>query len=216
MKDKKRYLIIGLVLAILILGTVSFVYLSKSENEEKNQVNITTEENLNLDDKQIELFNILVGLESKEMKIVSNPLRIEGTFIIPKDTALNGIEYYLKSSNNKDIKDVEIELDSNTLKVNAKYNLFGKFKTPVEMSVVPSLTKESDIKLDLKDIKVLNLKINQKIIDGIIGNWFSNLNGISVDGGDVVIDKRNFKSISIKDLSIEDSKLLIGLSLKLN
>ena len=215
MKKKRNFIIGMVVLSIMIIMAVSISYISKSSSSD-NKTQVETNTNIKLEDKQLEIFKTLVGLESKEMKILDNPLRIDGSFIIPEDTVLNGVKYYLKTSKNNDIKDVEIRLLSNSIKINAKYNLFGTFKTPVEISVVPSLTKESNIKLDIKDIKVLNLKINQKLIDSIISNWFTDQKGITVDGGDVIIDKNNFKDISVKDISIESSKLVIDISLKLD
>ncbi|RDY27879.1 hypothetical protein CHL78_007700 [Romboutsia weinsteinii] len=216
MKKKRNYIIGIIILAIMIIIAISVSYMSKNSKVENKKEQIEESTNIKLEDKQLEIFKTLVGLESKEMKIVDNPLRVDGTFLIPQETVLNGVNYYLKTSKNKDIKDVEVSLLENSIKIKAKYNLFGTFKTPVEISVVPSLTKDSDIKLDLKDIKVLNLKINQKLIDSIIDNWFTNQEGITIDGGDVIIDKKNLKGITVKDISIKSSNLIIGLSLKLD
>lgn len=200
----------------MIIIAISVSYMSKNSKVENKKEQIEESTNIKLEDKQLEIFKTLVGLESKEMKIVDNPLRVDGTFLIPQETVLNGVNYYLKTSKNKDIKDVEVSLLENSIKIKAKYNLFGTFKTPVEISVVPSLKENSDIKLDLKDIKVLNLKINQKLIDSIIDNWFTNQEGITIDGGDVIIDKKKLKGITVKDISIKSSNLIIGLSLKLD
>lgn len=198
------------------MAILSQINIGHDYTGKKPSLEIESDTNIKIPDKQKEFLQVLVGLESKNMKIEDNPLRIEGTFIIPEGTVLKGIKYYLKTSKNKDIKDVEINLESDQMKIKAKYSLFGKFKTPVEMSVVPSLTENSDIRLDLKDIKVLNLKINQKLIDSIINNWFSDQKGISVDDGDVIIDKRNFNGISLNDLSIKSSDLIINLSINLD
>lgn len=216
MKKKRNYIIGIIILAIMIIIAISVSYMSKNSKVENKKEQIEESTNIKLEDKQLEIFKTLVGLESKEMKIVDNPLRVDGTFLIPQETVLNGVNYYLKTSKNKDIKDVEVSLLENSIKIKAKYNLFGTFKTPVEISVVPSLKENSDIKLDLKDIKVLNLKINQKLIDSIIDNWFTNQEGITIDGGDVIIDKKKLKGITVKDISIKSSNLIIGLSLKLD
>lgn len=216
MNKKRIYITLGIILTAILVSVLLQINISHDYSSNKPELDIESNTNIKIPDKQREFLKVLVGLESKNMKIEDNPLRIEGTFVVPQDTVLNGIKYYLKTSKNKDIKDVEINLESEKMKIKAKYNLFGKFKTPVEMSVVPFLTENSDIRLDLKDIRVLNLKINQKLIDSIINNWFSDQKGISVDDGDVIIDKRNFKGVSLNDLLIKSSNLVINLSINLD
>ena len=216
MNKKRIYITLGIILTAILVSVLLQINISHDYSSNKPELDIESNTNIKIPDKKREFLKVLVGLESKNMKIEDNPLRIEGTFVVPQDTVLNGIKYYLKTSKNKDIKDVEINLESEKMKIKAKYNLFGKFKTPVEMSVVPFLTENSDIRLDLKDIRVLNLKINQKLIDSIINNWFSDQKGISVDDGDVIIDKRNFKGVSLNDLLIKSSNLVINLSINLD
>ena len=216
MNKKRIYITLGIILTAILVSVLLQINISHDYSSNKPELDIESNTNIKIPDKQREFLKVLVGLESKNMKIEDNPLRIEGTFVVPQDTVLNGIKYYLKTSKNKDIKDVEINLESEKMEIKAKYNLFGKFKTPVEMSVVPFLTENSDIRLDLKDIRVLNLKINQKLIDSIINNWFSDQKGISVDDGDVIIDKRNFKGVSLNDLLIKSSNLVINLSINLD
>ena len=215
LKNKKLYVIVIIVIMLLI-GGIGIINFNKSNNFETHNGTSNSNEELKLLDNQVAFVKALVGLESKEMKIIDNPLRLEGSFIIPDKTLLNSIEYYLAKSKNTDIKDVEVSINKDGIEISGKYNLFAKFMTPVEITVVPSITKENDVKLDLKDIKVLKLKINNKIIDAIIESWFSNLQGIRIDNGDVVIDKSNFKGVTVKSLSIESSNFVIGISIKLD
>lgn len=217
MNKKRIYIFSGIIVSIiLVLVLLSKTKIDNNYSDKKPELDIKSDNNISIQDKQREFLKALVGLESKSMRIEDNPLRIEGTFVVPQDTVLKGVQYYLNTSKNKDIKDVEIKIESELIKIKAKYNLFGKIKTPVEMSVLPSLTENSDIRLDLKDIKVLNLKINQKLIDSIINNWFSDQKGISVDNGDVIIDNRNFKGVSLNDLLIKSSNLIINLGINLS
>lgn len=213
MKNKKRYILPIIIIIVLIIRGFSIVNLNKN-NEDTSKISSSEDEELKLLDKQVEFIKSLVGLESKEMQILDNPLRLEGTFIIPEKTLLKGIQYYLETFKNTDIKDVKVSINNDGIRISGRYNLFLKFMTPVELTVVPSLTKDGDLKLDLNDIKVLKLKINDKIIDSIVESWFSNLKGISTDNGGVVIDKSDFKGVSLKSLSVESSNLIISISVK--
>ena len=80
---------------------------------------------------------------------------------------------------------------------------------------MPTITKEKNLRLNLKDIRLLNLSLNENIIDAVIDSWFSDLENISVDRGDVIIDKFFFKNTEIKSIDLKEDYLVIDLSLKI-
>lgn len=215
MKIKKIYIIIGLVLLILIIGGYesSKKWLEYIENKPKKEINTNT--NIRLTDSQTELLHTLVGLEAKEMKVVDNPLRIEGKFKVPEKTILNYINYYLKSSNNKEVQDVKVSINNKNIKISAKYELLKTLKTPIEISIVPSIINKSNINLHIEDIKVLGLSVDEDIIDAVVASWFSNTEGIKVKNGDVILNKSNFKDITVQSISMEENSMEIRLSLKI-
>lgn len=215
MKNRRKYLLIFIILFIIIslffIG--SFELKSINNNNPKIDMNVNT--NFNLPQSQIEYIQSLVGLESKDMKILDNPLRIEGSFYIPEDTILSFINHYLKNTKNKDIENIKITINENGLTIGGQYKLLAYLKTPIDIDILPTLTEDNDVRLNLKDIRLLNLSLNNDIVDAIADSWFSNLDNITVDKGDIIIDKSFFKNTNIKSISVEKDYLVVNLSISL-
>ena len=215
MKHRRKYLFIGIIFFVItslfFIGRVEW----KSRNDNSPKVDMNVNTNFNLPQNQIEYIQSLVGLESKDMKILDNPLRIEGSFYIPEDTILSYVSHYLKNTNNKDIENIKITINENGLTIGGQYKLLAYLKTPIDIDILPTLTEDNDLKLNLKDIRVLNLSLNNDIVDAIADSWFSNLDNITVDKGDIIIEKTFFKNTHIKSISVEKDFLVVNLSTSL-
>lgn len=215
MENKRKYLFIILIIFILIslffLGSFEW----KRINNKNSNTDIDVNTNLNLPKSQIEYLQSLVGLESKNMKILDNPLRVEGSFYIPEDTILSYINHYLKKSNNKDIENVQVTINKNGLTIRGQYKLLAYLKTPIDIDILPVLTEDNDLKLNLKDIRLLNLSLNNDIIDAIVDSWFSNMDNVTVENGDIIIDKSFFENANIKSMSVEKDYLVMDLSISI-
>lgn len=212
MKKKNKYLCISLVLLVTIGLFIMGNFKGKDmNNKSKTDINIDT--SLKLPKTKIDYIQSLVGLKSTNMKILDNPLRIEGRFYIPEDTILTYIKYYLKKTNNKDIQNIKITINENALTISGSYKLLDNLKTPIDIDILPTLTDNNDLRLSFKDIRLLNLSLSNNIIDAIAESWFSNLDNIVVDEGDIIIDKSFFKNTNIKFLFIEEDYLVIDLSI---
>ena len=149
------------------------------------------------------------------MKILDNPLRVEGSFYIPEETVLSFMEHYLKISNNKEIENIQITINENGLTIGGQYKLLAYLKTPIDIDILPTLTDDNNIRLNLKDIRLLNLSLDDNIIDAIVESWFSDLDNITVDKGDVIIDKNFFKNTEINSITVEEDYLIINLNINL-
>lgn len=215
MKLKRRSIIILVVLFIALVLSLFGVYELSIKNNKKSSLDIDVNTNLNIPKEQMQYLQSLVGLESKNIKILDNPLRIEGSFYIPEETILTFINHYLESSNNKDITNLNITINKNALTISGQYKLLTYLKTPIDIDILPIITKEKNLRLNLKDIRLLNLSLNENIIDAVIDSWFSDLENISVDRGDVIIDKSFFKNTEIKSIDLKEDYLVIDLSLKI-
>ena len=215
MKLKRRSIIILVVLFIALVLSLFGIYELSIKNNKKSSVDIDVNTSLNIPKEQMQYLQSLVGLESKNMKILDNPLRIEGSFYIPEKTILTFINHYLESSNNKDITNLNITINKNALTISGQYKLLTYLKTPIDIDILPTITKDKNLKLNLKDIRLLNLSLNENIIDAVIDSWFSDLENISVDRGDVIIDKSFFKNTEIKSIDLKEDYLVIDLSLKI-
>ena len=215
MKLKRRSLIILIILFISLVLSLFGIYELSIKNNKKSSLDIDVNTNLNIPKEQMQYLQSLVGLESKNIKILDNPLRIEGSFYIPEETILTFINHYLESSNNKDITNLNITINKNALTISGQYKLLTYLKTPIDIDILPTITKEKNLRLNLKDIRLLNLSLNENIIDAVIDSWFSDLENISVDRGDVIIDKSFFKNTEIKSIDLKEDYLVIDLSLKI-
>ena len=215
MKLKRRSIIILVVLFIALVLSLFGVYELSIKNNKKSSLDIDVNTSLNIPKEQMQYLQSLVGLESKNIKILDNPLRIEGSFYIPEETILTFINHYLESSNNKDITNLNITINKNALTISGQYKLLTYLKTPIDIDILPTITKEKNLRLNLKDIRLLNLSLNENIIDAVIDSWFSDLENISVDRGDVIIDKSFFKNTEIKSIELKEDYLVIDLSLKI-
>ena len=211
----KRKIIIPLIILIFIILLFVGIYELSIKNNKKSSLDIDVNTSLNIPKEQMQYLQSLVGLESKNIKILDNPLRIEGSFYIPEETILTFINHYLESSNNKDITNLNITINENALTISGQYKLLTYLKTPIDIDILPTITKDKNLKLNLKDIRLLNLSLNENIIDAVIDSWFSDLENISVDRGDVIIDKSFFKNTEIKSIDLKEDYLVIYLSLKI-
>lgn len=211
----KRKIIIPLIILIFIILLFVGIYELSIKNNKKSSLDIDVNTSLNIPKEQMQYLQSLVGLESKNIKILDNPLRIEGSFYIPEETILTFINHYLENSNNKDITNLNITINKNVLTISGQYKLLTYLKTPIDIDILPTITKEKNLRLNLKDIRLLNLSLNENIIDAIIDSWFSDLENISVDKGDVIIDKSFFKNTEIKSIDLKEDYLVIDLSLKI-
>ena len=215
MKLKRRSIIILVVLFIALVLSLFGIYELSIKNNQKSSIDIDVNTSLNIPKEQMQYLQSLVGLESKNIKILDNPLRIEGSFYIPEETILTFINHYLQTSNNKDITNLNITINKNALTIEGQYKLLTYLKTPIDIDILPTITKEKNLRLNLKDIRLLNLSLNENIIDAVIDSWFSDLENISVDRGDVIIDKSFFKNTEIKSMDLKEDYLVIDLSLKI-
>ena len=215
MKLKRRSIIILVVLFISLVLSLFGVYELSIKNNKKSSVDIDVNTSLNIPKEQMQYLQSLVGLESKNIKILDNPLRIEGSFYIPEETILTFINHYLENSNNKDITNLNITINKNALTISGQYKLLTYLKTPIDIDILPTITKEKNLRLNLKDIRLLNLSLNDNIIDAVIDSWFSDLENISVDRGDVIIDKSFFKNTEIKSMDLKEDYLVIDLIIKI-
>ncbi len=218
MKKSKIYLIVASVLLLVIafFVTNSMFDNTQNENKDKNEeIDLQVETNLDLTEAQIDIIKALVGLESKSIKISQNPLRVDGRLCMPQETMKSFVNYYLGLSKNEQIEDINVKINESALTLQGKYKFLPYLKTSIDIDVEPTLTKEKDLKLILKDIRVLNLSVNENIIDAIVKSWFSDLDNITVDKGDIIINKKFFGHLNLNNISIEEENLIVDLGVNI-
>ncbi len=211
----KKTLTIGIVVAILILfGGYIFMKPLTNDSKQNNNNNNKIEKNEETSsNKTIDFLSAVQGLKIESVELVDDPVGFEGAFLAPEQSIRNGLDYFLNESKNEKISRVNIDVDGGCIKVNVDYKITNKITTPIEVKVIPSLNEDKDLVLKIDEVKFLDLKIANWIVDlgvkNFVKDFFSGDNNLAMEfnDGNVLIDKSNFKGVVLNNISI-DSKML--------
>ena len=211
----KKTLTIGIVVAILILfGGYIFMKPLTNDSKQNNNNNNKIEKNEETSsNKTIDFLSAVQGLKIESVELVDDPVGFEGAFLAPEQSIRNGLDYFLNESKNEKISRVNIDVDGGCIKVNVDYKITNKITTPIEVKVIPSLNEYKDLVLKIDEVKFLDLKIANWIVDlgvkNFVKDFFSGDNNLAMEfnDGNVLIDKSNFKGVVLNNISI-DSKML--------
>ena len=134
-----------------------------------------------------------------------NDANIPVSISVPEALLCQILNDAIANSEVKGIDDLSINLSSKGLDLGAKYTLLGFIKIPAQFTLVPELDDNENIKLSIKNVKIMNLKIK---IDKIIEKWIS-LNDeikdfVTYDSGSVYINTANLEIAKIKELSLKE------------
>lgn len=211
----KKTLTISIVVAILILfGGYIFMKPLTNDSKQNNNNNNKIEKNEETSsNKTIDFLSAVQGLKIERVELVDDPVGFEGAFLAPEQSIRNGLDYFLNESKNEKISKVSIDVDGGYIKANVDYKITNKITTPIEVKVIPSLNEDKDLVLKIDEVKFLDLKIANWIVDlgvkNFVKDFFSGKNNLAVEfnDGNVLIDKSNFKGVVLNNISI-DSKML--------
>lgn len=215
------------LLTIISSGIVLFlviIYFFVGKNLDKNNLienNITNqiEEIGKNDNKLISFLKSIHGVKIESLELVDNPVGFEGSFLAPKESIKNGVDYFLKESKNDKINDVKIDIGSGYIKLNVDYNIINNITTPIEFKVIPSLDSNHNLVLKIDDVKFLDLKIANWIVNiglnNFIKDWFTSDMDVKFNDGNVVIYKSNFKGVYLNKISINSKDIKINMSINM-
>ena len=119
------------------------------------------------------------------------------------------------------MENVKVDIGNGYISVRVDYKIINNVTTPIEVKVVPKLNNDKDLELKIKEVKFLDLKIANWIvnlgINSFIKDWFPKDEYINIDfkEGLVVIYKDNFKEIELDSLEIESTGLNINMTIDL-
>ena len=213
MNNKKLTICILIAILLSFGGFMLMKPSTKDTSQNNNNSNKIEQNEESSDSKAINLLKAVQGLKIESVELVDNPVGFEGSFLAPEQSIRNGVDYFLKESNNEKISKVSIDVDGGYIKVNVDYKITNKITTPIEVKVIPSLNEDKDLILKIDEVKFLDLKIANWIVDlgvkNFVKDFFSGDNDMVVEfnDGNVLIDKSNFKGVDLKNISI-DSKML--------
>lgn len=217
----KKTLVTGiLVMTVVLIGGYIFMKPTDvkkiKEDNHKEEVIETKEAN-----STIEFLRKVHGLKVENVELIDNPVGFEGSFLAPKESIKNGIDHFLKESKNEKISKLNIDIGDGYIKAIVDYNITKNIVTPIEFKIKPSLNKNKDLVLNIDEVKFLDLKVSKWIvnigINNFVKDWFSEESDIVVafNDGNVVIDKSNFKSVTLNNISIDSAKLKLDMVINL-
>ncbi len=226
-ENKKKYLKwIGLIFIVFIIT----IFIKFSDNNsksnkdskiEKVETSISNEQEESIKNT-IDFVRSIYGLEVKYLKVIKDPVGLKGKLIAPKETVTNGLDYIIDNIiKNDKLDDMDISLNEGSATINVIYKLTEKIKTPVEMTIIPKLTNEKSLQIEIKEVKFLDMKIFKWIVNfstsKFIKEWIPKDSEFKIDykDGNIVIDKNNFKSITFNDINITTKSLDLDITFDL-
>lgn len=130
---------------------------------------------------------------------------IKGSVFAPEEAIVKGINYFLQQTNNNKMKNLKIDIEDNTIDIYVNYNVKSDKDIPIKMKIKPSLSESKDLVIDIGEVKVLDLKVANFIVNLVMKtfviDWFDNSN-IKVEYGknNVIISKENFKNVNLNSI----------------
>lgn len=220
----KRITIIIILIIAVLLGVYLFLPINNFKDED-----ISYKPNNKIEDTDnketiptIEFLKSISGLKAKNIELIDNPVGIKGEFLAPRESILNGVDYFLKHTENDKMTNVKVDIGDSYISIRVDYKITKSITTPIEVKIIPTLNNNKDLELKIKEVKFLDLKIADWIVNmglnSFIKDWFPKDENINVEfkEGVVVIYKDNFEGIELDKLKVESTGLNINMTIDLN
>lgn len=224
MKNKKQKIFLGIIIFLILFATIIFS-IKKLDTQPNQQVKkIENNKDLveNSESKNLTFFRNIAGVKATNIELIDNPVGVKGEFLVPEKSILNGINYFLKETKNDKINNVNIDIEENGIIAKVDYKVNQNITTPIEVKFLPTVDKNNNLILNIKEVRLLDLKLYDWIVDialkSFIKDWFSKDSNIDVkfEKGNVVIDKNNFKQVMLKNISLGSKDLKINMIIDFN
>lgn len=196
--------------------------LDTQSNQQVKKIENSEEKVKNTEGKNLTFFIDIAGVKATNAELIDNPVGVKGEFLVPEKSILNGINYFLKETKNDKISNVNIDIEENGIIAKVDYKVNQNITTPIEVKFLPTVDKNNNLILNIKKVKLLDLKLYDWIVDialkSFIKDWFSKDSNINVkfEKGNVVIDKNNFKEVMLKNISLGSKDLKINMIIDFN
>ncbi|MCE9676686.1 hypothetical protein LPC27_13005 [Paraclostridium bifermentans] len=224
MKNKKQKIFLGIIIFLILFATIIFT-IKKLDTQPTQQVKkIENNKDIveNSESKNLTFFRNIAGVKATNIELIDNPVGVKGEFLVPEKSILNGINYFLKETKNDKINNVNIDIEENGIIAKVDYKVNQNITTPIEVKFLPTVDKNNNLILNIKEVRLLDLKLYDWIVDialkSFIKDWFSKDSNIDVkfEKGNVVIDKNNFKQVMLKNISLGSKDLKINMIIDFN
>lgn len=216
MKNKRNIIISIIILITIILGAI-VLYIYGKDKDIPNE-NLTNEIiNEKLEEGTIGFLNSISGIKAENMEIINQPvIGVKGKVIVPEVSIINGIKYYLKSSKNDKMSNLEVDIQNNSIDLYVNYAVNDSFNTPIKVNITPSLNENKDLVINIGEVKVLDLKLANFLVNlalkTFVKDWFNDSNmKVDYEKSKVIIYKENFEGIDIDSILVNNDDITLGI-----
>ena len=216
MKSKRNIIISIIILITIILGAI-VLYIYGKDKDIPNE-NLTNEIiNEKLEEGTIGFLNSISGIKAENMEIINQPvIGVKGKVIVPEVSIINGIKYYLKSTKNDKMSNLEVDIQNNSIDLYVNYAVNDSFNTPIKVNITPSLNENKDLVINIGEVKVLDLKLANFLVNlalkTFVKDWFNDSNmKVDYEKSKVIIYKENFEGIDIDSILVNNDDITLGI-----
>lgn len=198
------FLTIGTILIGTIIGLLIY-----------NNRSIEPQKELETKDESIE--NIISGIDFKNIYLTDNMSKVTLDIIVSSDDVKSMIDYYLQQKNNIKIDETNIEIKENSILLTANYKITDDIITPIEIELIPSITNNNDLQLEIVNVKLLELKIPDKLLNIIFDRFITDLfTDAEINGTNIIINKDKFEGIILNNIVINLDEMIINVTMDVN
>lgn len=213
--NKKIILGISVAIIVLCVGIIGFNFYNKqaaNKDPLKGQETEKEEASTNIEGKEsiLKFIESISGLKANNIEIIDNPAGFKGEFFAPDEAIVNGVDYFLKETNNDKMENLNIVSEEGAINIKIDYKVTSNIKTPIEVKIKPTINEAKDLVINIEEVKFLDLKIAKWIVnlalDNFIKDWFPSNGDFKVDfnKSNVIIYKDNFNGVEISNISLEN------------
>lgn len=214
MKNKRGKIISIIILITIIFGITAFFIYDK--NKDIPNENISNEIiNEKSEQGTLEFLKSIAGIKAENIEIINQPvIGVKGKLIAPEVSIINGINYYLNATKNDKMKNLEVDIENNSIDLYVNYAVNDSFNTPIKVSITPSLNENKDLIINIGEVKILDLKLANFLVNlalkTFVKDWFNDSNmNIEYEKSKVIIYKENFEEINIESILVNNDDITL-------
>ena len=222
MKKVIKIILISVLILLIIFGVMFISKNNKIKSEIKEQNNSSSiTETEEIGQGTLKFLKSIVGVKAENLEIINKPvIGIKGTIFVPEEAIIKGITYFLQQTHNNKMKNLNIDIEDNAIDIYVNYNIKSDKYIPVKMKIKPSLNESKNLVIYIQEIKVLDLKIANFIVNLVIKtfvmDWFDNSNiKVEYEKNNVIISKENFKNVNFNSIEVKNEGILLDMVINL-
>ena len=139
---------------------------------------------------------------------------------MPKISIVNGLNYFLDNTNNNKMKNLEVDIENNSIDLYVNYAVTDKIDTPIKVNITPSLNENNDLVIDIGSVKILDLKLADFFVNlalkTFVKDWFVNSNiKVEYEKNKVILSKENFDGITLDSILVNDDGIALDMVIEI-